>query len=257
MNKRKLLWISGCLFLVLVIVLSIANRAGQKNGDQGVVGQPQTEQPSGSFGGVEDPSTAPDPAGNEGDGSSHGPKSIKASSKDAVISAIEAVGGLSVAQLLPPELLRESVNNLAVPESRTVLIELLGPNGRNLATAWGYDSTQDALINSEYRVGTQKYRVDEFDASAGTATVSLYTVTHFVTRSVTSVNQLLWLATDSPRINVVKMRWVNDRWLFVERSDPKPGQAPDFTDKDVGLSFNQVVNRYKPFLEKGGYVNHG
>lgn len=256
MNKRKIFWILGFLFLISVIILSLANRVEQKKGQAQFGGQPQSEQPLASPGDGEGPSTIPDPAGGENQG--HGPNLSKSNSMDAVNSAVEAVQALSVAQLLPAVLLAESVNNLAVPESRSVLIELLGPNGRNLATAWGYDSIQDALNNSEYRVATKKYRVGAFDPAAGTAVVSLYTVTHFVTkRTVNSQNQITCCGYNHPRIKVVSMRWVEDRWLYVASSDPAPGQAPVFTGKGPGLSYDQVVNLYKPFLEKGRYIDYG
>ena len=256
MNFRKARWLVGVILIVSLLVGSIVmiNSFYQENkksgGSSSTPTQTSPQDPN-------SPATPTDPAAGESGGGDIGSVSRKDNSKDAVNAAAQATQALSVAQLLPENLLEESVNTLVVPESRKMFIGLLKSAGPSTATVWGYTSVDDALANSEYVVRTSKYRVDNFDANAGNAVVSLYTMTHFVTRKATLDNQFKWKAWDSPRIIVVQMRWQKERWLYVRKSDPKKGQAPSFSNDDVGLTFAQVEGRYKPFLEKGGFKNYG
>lgn len=254
MRPRKLRWIIGpllLLFLVVAAVATVSHFFDERKSQAVTMSQPAPETPGTST----EPST--NPPGSEGDNGGGSTAGRKSNQRDALNVAVNAQQTLTEAQLLDRDLIKQTVDTLVVQEMRDQLVEQLVRGGNLMATYGGYADHADALANSEYSVRTLKYRVDSFDTDAGTAQFTLYTTTHFVSRQVTANNQFAWKSTDDSSLNVVTMRWREGHWLYVQRSSPPAGQAPEFTKADVGLTPEQIEARYKPFLDKGGFKRYG
>ena len=247
--KRKLI-IGGLIALAVYLLIEIIGVAMDSGGKQSapVINQ-ATPQPSATPA-VEprDPGSSQESEGNDdrGNGESRG-------SPQAIVSAAaRAYESISVAQFLPRDLLRQSVRELTVPEMWELYENGYPVTGKLLARSWGWSKRTDLVPH--YSLTVEKYRIDKLTPTE--ATISFYTTTQFVERRINDQGVVELARTYAPGLNVVRMRKVDDRWLYVDRIDPKAGDEPVF-DKPGKLSYAKAVRVYAPYVKKEykQYVN--
>jgi hypothetical protein len=201
------------------------------------------------------PAPSPTPAATPAPKESLPAKPKKRKAVDAAVTDLQVVFS---AQFLAPDQMQKSLKAILVPSLLPTYLKQLPKSGDALARSWGYTSTYDALANASIQVETQKYKVYRFTHSR--ADIMLYSVTYFKGRQVQKVDgedTVQYYQYHVPAITIVKMRWVDGRWLYAGYADPSASQAPVFTSADDHLTYDETTRRYLPYLEDyTTYVYH-
>jgi hypothetical protein len=131
------------------------------------------------------------------------------------------------------------MNHVANPSSPVKAFWGTGDNG------WGYESRLQALVRSKFHSDVQYYHVDKF--RPGNSRIALYFTTNY-----TDVD-----GSDHPSasIQVLTMRWVKKRWLYVRQRDPAKNRTPGVKPSD-DLKPQEIEELYKDYLEPKGFVKY-
>jgi hypothetical protein len=174
------------------------------------------------------------------------------STDEIVRAANDTFNSMSVAQFLPNAELRLSVNEMAVPEVRQKLISGYKRTGPFMAEVWGWNRISEVL--PFYTTQTEQYRIEK--ATDSKAVVSLFTIHGWrerinVVNEETGASAVVVVQRYGPGIDIVKLRKVDGKWLFVSAKEPDPGEEPAFSQDETDLEYDEVVARNEPYLEKG------
>lgn len=272
MHKKKFLWLLGFALIGAILLLSLFNGPAQDGGGPSVE-RPTTTSPEAPGEPDTGTSTSPDPAEEE---HSHGGMQKKDNSEHAVVSANEAVNALLIGQFFPDQQLTETVNFVVAPESRQEMLGsyLHAEPGRRpgiiLTVKWNYNSLDEALSKSNLRSETKQFKVKSFDPERGFATIALYSVTSFNAKKVEpSLTASFCVFEDSdnrpappaeafcryevPGINIVEMRWIEGRWLYVGKVDLGPEDKIQLSKPIQELDPDEAEAEYRPFLRDRGF----
>ena len=272
MHKKKVLWLLGFGLIAALLVLSLVNRPAQ-DGDRSTAERSTTTSPEIPVEPSTGMPTSPDPAEGE---HSEGGLQKKDDSQASVVGANEALNALLVGQFFPDQQMTETVNLVVAPESRQSLLEsyLHDEPGRRpgviLTVRWNYNSLDEALSKSNLRSDTRQFKVKNFDPERGLATIALYSVTSFNAKKVEpSLTASFCVFEDSdsrppppaeafcryevPGINIVEMRWVEGRWLYVGKVDLGPEDTIKLSKPIQELETEDAEAEYRPFLRERGY----
>jgi hypothetical protein len=156
--------------------------------------------------------------------------------RTAVATAATDANLLSAAQLLPSAQMQSMVTQLTAPEQQAPLKQAFAMSGPKLAQAWGYPDTATANVAAQYNLQTLLYHIDNWQATS--ASISLFTVTHWVT--ATNLDYRV------PGLTIVKLRMVNGKWLYAGTTEPAAGTAPAALSN---LTYDQTVERFQPYLK--------
>lgn len=163
-------------------------------------------------------------------------------SQQVVLSyAVTAEYQLTAATFLSSSQIQQTVNKLAVPGIRTELASQLEQFGAKFALGLGYSSAAEAATSAGYSAQVLMYRFEKF--TGGHATIALYMVTQWKTMDGSQYQ--------APSITLIQMQSSGNTWLYAGTSEPPAGQQP--TPK-TGLSFDQTVARFQPYLRGYQYV---
>jgi hypothetical protein len=201
-------------------------------------------------------SPTPEPVTDPSEPSTGDGKTGKArSKKGAVDAAAKSMDILAAAQFLPPNLMLGEVKKVATPQKVSEFERSYAIDGERLASILGYEGIADALANSEYNIRTEQYRVDRYSSTR--AVVSLFTVTHWVEKELTRQNLVRYRRVDALRVDVVEMRWQNNKWLYVDTTEPLEGQPPT-PDPNSSLNpdtrLENAITQFKTHLK--GYKDY-
>jgi hypothetical protein len=237
----------GLVFGLLIVFGLISARilsGGSKSA--AIPGPAATATPSTGPGSLPPPST-----GGEQDSGSQ-TVSHKRTQRAAVQSAAAAVEQVSVAQFLPRDTLRLTLKQTVVPELHRRYEQQYREAGNQLALLWGWQTSEQALANAQYRVTSQMCRVDRYNGKR--ATIMLYTLSHWLVKVPDQSDGATRVVPfNTPLISAVRMRWEQGRWLYVSSRDALVGPLPsgEQPEQEPNLSTPEAERRFQPYLQKG------
>jgi hypothetical protein len=186
------------------------------------------------------PEVSSPPSDGTGGGRSNSIKSA-GSRKDAVDAAVQAIDALSTAPFLAKDQQRELLRQKVAPGVRSKMRRSYPRAAARLRRAYGYLSNTDALIHLEYQEVTTKYKVVSY--GRGKATVVLYSVSNFTTRSLNSGTYDVEVRKNTVwSVQTVRMEWHNNHWLYASSTSPPKGRSNEF--------YTNYMEGLKPYVYK-------
>lgn len=167
----------------------------------------------------------------------------------AANAAAFAHDNLTAALFLDDNTRTDIINQLVAPNMRGPQINTHKAQMQAYAYLWGYGSDdaaiQQAASYSSYYTYVKKYHVDSF--SGDRATVRLYYVTSWTQPATPACPATSgYCKVKAPRIDTVRMVYIDGRWLYAGGSSAPAGQMPP--NKSFG-SYQVAVRAYRPYQE--------
>ena len=220
-SKQKLKWARRAIALVLVVlvvkVLWGVTLAGQPTSTTPEVPSPSSSMPTDNL----EPPTVPEAA------------QVRA----AVLAGQADLSLLPSLQFSPKRFVQQQVSKLAVAETQAALTSALVQGGQEIATQFmGYLSVDEAANRANYSELPKMYRVERINGDE--AVISYFVESQWLDASGNEYHY--------PGITVVTLKLVAGKWLYVDATVNPSDMRPELVE---GLTFEQTVARYQPFLE--------
>jgi hypothetical protein len=242
---RVVKWVAIFGVLALIVLAVISYKQKNDNSKKIDKGNSVTSVPKSSPPALQPNKPPPSTSGHEPNAG----KGVAA----AAYAAKDAVTNLAQAMFLPPDMIRQVVSQLVIPQEVDQLVNAYQSIGKFTAEKWRYTDVDEARQYAQYNVSPAKWRAASFNGKS--ATIYVYTLTNYYEKRMVSQFEASYLPFSGvPRIRVVRMKYLNDKWLFVSARDPDPGESPRLRKSDSKRSTDELQARFKRYLK--GYHDY-